>query len=253
MPEVRIPEVGASPLLNRKVIEKPLSEPIFNQAPQPQPEQARSAPEPQPTPQPQPQPQPGIDPSMEHLSPPNPMDDPNLREMDYDFGNQDGGQGDDEGGHESGGKSEFKLPKAEAREFAGTIVQIGAMYVPQFLSKLATIDLTELQLAERQNAVPPGTVAFFREINQNTEAALRLTKEEIEMLESALQAYLEWKAIEAANPGTALALSLGAVGLRLTITTVTAMRQNRAMYKNFLEEIRGKMPPQQPQTETPKS
>jgi len=175
---------------------------------------------------------PGDPSAAQHLSPPHPqMDDPNVHTMTFD----EMGMGDDEiPDGSSGGKQEIKLPKAEVHEFAKVIVQVGSMYLPVFLSKFAKIKITELELGEYQGVFPAGTVAFFKQINEKTEQGLAINEDEQKMLLSALKAYLEWKSIEAANPGTALAIAVGAVILRLGITTAQYMAENKALYKDFL-------------------
>jgi hypothetical protein len=144
--------------------------------------------------------------------------------------------GMDDDTEDEGGKQEFKLPKAEVQEFSKVIVQIGSMYLPVFLSKLAKIKIAELELGEHEGVFPPGTVQFFQQINEKTEQGLAITEEEQQMLLSALKSYLAWKNIEAANPGTALAIAVGAVILRLGITTAQFMAENRTTYKDFLSK-----------------
>jgi hypothetical protein len=73
-------------------------------------------------------------------------------------------------------------------------------------------------------------------LNNNTEASLQITEEEKVMLTDALTAYIKWKNIESANPGTALAIAVGVVCLRVGVTTVQNMTQNRAMYQDFLKK-----------------
>jgi len=223
-------------------VDKPISDPIFSQQtqqvqqPQPQPQQPIQ----QPIPPQQPIPGSGGtqvgDPSTQHLSPPHPMDDPNLRTMSFDEMGSDGGDESSEGSDE-GGKQNIKLPQAEVHEFAKVIVQVGSMYIPVFLSKFAKIKITELELGEHQGVFPAGTVDFFKQINLKTEQGLAITEEEQKMLLSALKSYLQWKNIEAANPGTALAIAVGAVILRLGLATAQFMAENRAMYKQFLSQF----------------
>lgn len=243
----KIPEISASPLLNKPVVDKPISDPLFSQGeqPRPQPQQPTQSQQPTPPPQPPQQPIPGDipgDPSTSHLSPPHPADDPTVKTMSFD----EPTSSMDDDTEDEGGKQEFKLPKTEVQEFAKVIVQIGSMYIPVFLSKFAKIKIAELELGEHQGVFPQGTVNFFKQINEKTEQGLAIAEEEQVMLLSALKSYLAWKNIEAANPGTALSIAVGAVILRLGITTAQFMAENRAIFQEFLAQYPNLEGEQQP-------
>jgi len=242
--EPRMPEVGASPLLNRKVVDKPLTDPLYaKQQPQLQPQ-----PQPQPSPQPtQPQPTPPFNPldfekdaSTEHLTQPQfPLNDPNVRAMTFDEIPSDSNDKRDTSGTSSGGSggdSTVKIPKGEAKDFAEVIVQIGSEYIPLLLSKIACINIAELEALETEQIIPHGSVELFTRINSRTEAALQITEDEQTMLIDAITAYIKWKNIEAANPGTALAIALGVLAIRLGITTVHITSQNKKTYADFLKK-----------------
>jgi hypothetical protein len=256
MTDPKMPEVGASPLLNRKVVDKPIVDPLLSgesqptyQQPQPQPQQPTPQPQQaaqQPSQQAQPQ-QPSQpfnpldfaqDPSTERLTQPQtPLDDPSIRSMSFEFDEPESSEGGGESsGGSGGGASTIQLPKGESKAFAKLMVQIGSAYIPMLCTKIASVNISELEILEAERMVPHGSVELFRRINASTEQALQITEEEQKMLYDALKAYLEWKNIEAANPGTALAIALGVVGIRIAITTVTAMSQNKAMYRDFLKK-----------------
>jgi hypothetical protein len=244
MIEPRMPEVGASPLLNRKVVDKPIVDPLL--LPQNEPQQVQQ-PQPQAQPQAQPSQKPPFNPldfekdaSTERLTQPQtPLDDPSIRSMTFDEmidKDTGGGSGSGGGGGGAGESPTMQLPKGEAKAFAKLMVQIGSAYVPMLCVRIASVNIAELEMLEAQGIVPPGSANLFRRMNAEMSESLQITEDEQKMLYDALKAYLEWKNIEAANPGTALAVALGVIAIRLSIETVSSRAEMKAMYNEFLKK-----------------
>jgi hypothetical protein len=149
----RTPEVGQSPLLSKKVVDKPIVDPLLqnDQQPQPQPQQTQQQQQQQQPIQP-PQPQQYHDPSMDSLTQPQiPLNDPNLRSMTFDDMVPPPGEEREYGGSSSGGgggsnekdQSTIKIPTAEAKAFSELIIGLSSAYIPMICAKIACVNVKE--------------------------------------------------------------------------------------------------------------
>ena len=73
-------------------------------------------------------------------------------------------------------------------------------------------------------------------MNQELKEELQITDEEAQLLQEALEAYLQYKNIETANPANAFFLQVTMITLRLTITSIKRGAEEKAYWNQIFKK-----------------
>lgn len=138
--------------------------------------------------------------------------------------------------HEGEGGPGVTIPMGSAKTFANFVGNAIQLYLPKATYGYVKIDIDNAIINVEKGYLLGKWVDTFREINKNTEEALKIPDESIKMWKAAFKDYLEYKQMKFANPETAFWAATVLLITDQGVRAYSIKKQNEKFMRDALEE-----------------
>ncbi len=137
-------------------------------------------------------------------------------------------------------KQSFQVPAVDAKLFSKILVGGVKNYVPGLFvgisNRVSKVKKSDIDYHVSTKRLPAEFIQYYKKSKQELKEELQITDEEAQLLQEALEAYLQYKNIETANPANAFFLQATMITLRLTITSIKRGAEERAYWDQIFKK-----------------